>query len=168
MNFPTNTTYLEEREKENVMDFAAILTEKEKIPEIDTLDTALATFQSINRQNEKDYDLKYSVKVTDLDKIKEVDIDLEEHNEKERKREEETKGVVVAELYKSNIPSKKVVMETLCDGLINSKQLKGPLHGKNAKELVRKIENEDVYVNILTEDKPKGKLRGKIKKLAFV
>ena len=33
------------RKKKNV-DFAAILTGKEEVPEVDTLDTALATFQS--------------------------------------------------------------------------------------------------------------------------
>jgi hypothetical protein len=103
-----------------------------------------------------------------MDKIKEVHIELEEDNEKERKRDKETKAVVVAELYKSHRPSKKVIMETFCDGLIDSKQLKGPLHEKNTKELVRKMENGQAYVDILTEDKPKGKLRGKIKKLAFI
>jgi hypothetical protein len=30
---------------------------------------------------------------------------------------------------------------------------------------VRKIEKGEVYVNISTEDKPKGKIRGQIKKL---
>jgi hypothetical protein len=39
---------------------------------VDTLDTALATCQSRN-DNE---DLNYSVKVTDIDKIKEVHIDI--------------------------------------------------------------------------------------------
>jgi hypothetical protein len=39
---------------------------------VDTLDTALATFQSRN-DNE---DLKYSFKVPDIDKIKEVHIDI--------------------------------------------------------------------------------------------
>jgi hypothetical protein len=56
-------------------------------------------------------------------------------------------------------------MGTLCNGTINSLQLKGSLHGKNTKELVRKIEGK-AYVDILTEDKPKGKVRGKIEKLA--
>ena len=48
--------------------FAAILTGREEVPVVDTLDTALATFQS----REGKEDLKYSVKVTDTDKIKEV------------------------------------------------------------------------------------------------
>jgi hypothetical protein len=123
------------------------------VPEVDTLDTALATFQSTNNNNKDD--LKYSVKVTDTDKIKEVDIHTGKPNEK---------GDVVAELYKSDTPSGEVI-GNLTEGKIRSKDLKGPLQGKNTKELVRKIEKGEAYVDVKTEDKPKGKVRGKIKKL---
>jgi CHRD domain len=149
----------EEEKKEDVVDFAAILTGKEEVPEVDTLDTALATFQS-NINNNKDDDeqnnIKYSVKVTDTDKIKEVHI----HTGKSHK-----KGDVVAELYKSEIPSGEVI-GSLTTGKIRPKDLKGSLQGKNTKELVRKIEKGEAYVDIMTEDKPKGKVRGKIKKLS--
>ena len=146
--------------KENVVDFAAILTGKEEVPEVDTLDTALATFQFNNNNNkdgddDKKEDLKYSVKVTDTDKIKEVHIHTGKPNEK---------GDVVAELYKSETPSGEVI-GNLTDGKIRSKDLKGSLQGKNTQELVRKIEKGEAYVDIRTEDKPKGKVRGKIKKL---
>ena len=77
MNFPTdnNKNQKDEEMKENIVDFAAILTGKEEVPEVDTLDTALATFQFNNNNNNKDdddkkEDLKYSVKVIDTDKIK--------------------------------------------------------------------------------------------------
>ena len=153
MNFPTKKK-LHEEKKKNV-DFAAILTGKEEVPEVDTLDTALATFQSKDDNNKKD--LKYSVKVTDTDKIKEVRIDIGKPLEKPE---------VVAELYKSEIPSDQQVLGNLCEGNINSQELKGPLKGKNTKELINKIEKGEAYVDILTEDKPKGKVRGKIKKLA--
>ena len=145
--------------KENVVDFAAILTGKEEVPEVDTLDTALATFQFNNNNkdgdDDKKEDLKYSVKVTDTDKIKEVHIHTGKPNEK---------GDVVAELYKSETPSGEVI-GNLTDGKIRSKDLKGSLQGKNTQELVRKIEKGEAYVDIRTEDKPKGKVRGKIKKL---
>jgi len=165
LNFPTNNNKSQEKEenkkKENIVDFAAILTGKEEVPEVDTLDTALATFQSTtnNNNNNKDDeidDLKYSVKVTDTDKIKEVDIHTGKPNEK---------GDVVAELYKSETPSGEVI-GNLTEGKIRSKDLKGPLQGKNTKELVKKIEKGEAYVDLRTEDKPKGKVRGKIKKLA--
>ena len=164
MNFPTDNNKNQdqkEKKEENIVDFAAILTGKEEVPEVDTLDTALATFQSTNNNNnnnkddEKD-DLKYSVKVTDTDKIKEVDIHTGKPNEK---------GDVVAELYKSETPSGEVI-GNLTEGKIRSKDLKGPLQGKNTKELVKKIEKGEAYVDLRTEDKPKGKVRGKIKKLA--
>ena len=143
MNIPTDNkkNQKEKKKEENIVDFAAILTGKEEVPEVDTLDTALATFQSNNnsKEEEKD-DLKYFVKVTDTDKIKQVDIHTGKHNE-------------------------KVIMGNLTEGKIRSKDLKGPLQGKNTKELVRKIEKGEAYVDLKTEDKPKGKVRGKIKKL---
>jgi hypothetical protein len=162
LNFPTdnNKNQKDEEMKENIVDFAAILTGKEEVPEVDTLDTALATFQFNNNNNNKDNDdkkedLKYSVKVTDTDKIKEVHIHTGKPHEK---------GDVVAELYKSETPSGEVI-GNLTDGKIRSKDLKGSLQGKNTQELVRKIEKGEAYVDIRTEDKPKGKVRGKIKKL---
>ena len=158
MNFPTdNNKNQKEEMKENIVDFAAILTGKEEVPEVDTLDTALATFQFNNNKDDDDKkeDLKYSVKVTDTDKIREVHIHTGKPNEK---------GDVVAELYKSETPSGEVI-GNLTDGKIRSKDLKGSLQGKNTQELVRKIEKGEAYVDIRTEDKPKGKVRGKIKKL---
>ena len=158
MNFPTDNNKNQdqkEKKEENIVDFAAILTGKEEVPEVDTLDTALATFQSTNNNNNNKDDLKFSVKVTDTDKIKEVDIHTGKPNEK---------GDVVAELYKSETPSGEVI-GNLTDGKIRSKDLKGSLQGKNTQELVRKIEKGEAYVDIRTEDKPKGKVRGKIKKL---
>jgi hypothetical protein len=136
--------------KENIVDFAAILTWKEEVPKVDTLDTALATFQSTTTNNNDDEidDLKYSIKVTDTDKIKEVDIHTGKPNEK---------GDVVAELYKSETPSGEVI-GNLTEGKIRSKDLKGPLQGKNTKELVKKIEKGEAYVDLRTEDKPKGKV----------
>ena len=168
MNFPTDITYFEEKGTKNLVDFAAILTGKEQVPAVDTLDTALAIFQSTNKKDKKDYDLKYSVNVIDMDKIKEVQIDIGKlrKNEREEGKMEKEKKVVVAELYKSDIPSDKVIMGTLCNGIINSQKLKGSLQGKNTNDLVRKIKKGEAYVNILTEDKPKGKVRGKIEKLA--
>ncbi|HJT83281.1 MAG TPA: CHRD domain-containing protein, partial [Nitrososphaeraceae archaeon] len=170
LNRPTDITYLEKKETEIIVDFAAILTGKEQVPAVDTLDTALAIFQSTNKKDKKDYDLKYSVNVIDMDKIKEVQIDIGKlrKNEREERKMEKEKKVVVAELYKSDIPSDKVIMGTLCNGIINSQKLKGSLQGKNTNDLVRKIKKGEAYVNILTEDKPKGKVRGKIEKLAPV
>jgi hypothetical protein len=157
LNFPTDIKNQKEEMKENIVDFAAILTGKEEVPAVDTLDTALATFQFNNNKDDDDKkeDLKYSVKVTDTDKIKEVNIHTGKPNEKRD---------VVAELYKSEIPSGEVI-GNLTDGKIRSKDLKGSLQGKNTQELVRKIEKGEAYVDIRTEDKPKGKVRGKIKKL---
>ena len=62
---------------------------------VDTLDTALAIFQSRN-DNEN---LEYSVKVTDIDKIKEVHIDIGKPVEK---------ADVVAEMDKSETPTCEV------------------------------------------------------------
>jgi hypothetical protein len=69
-------------------------------------------------------------------------------------------------LYKSETPSCEV-WGNLCEGKINSQKLKGQLKGKNTKELIKKIEKGEAYVDIMTEDKPSGKVRGKIKKISI-
>jgi hypothetical protein len=154
LNFPNDKKLHEEKKKK--VDFAAILTGKEEVPEVDTLDTALATFQSNKKDDDKE-NLNFSVKTTDMSKIKEVRIDTG--------KQPKTGKEVVAELYKSKNPTGKV-MGNLCEGNINSQELKGPLQGKNTKELINKMEKGEAYVDIITEDKPRGKIRGKIKKLA--
>jgi hypothetical protein len=160
LNSPTNKkNHDDEEEKENV-DFAAILTGREEVPEVDTLDTALATFHSNKKDddnNKEKNDLKFSVKTTDMSKIKEVHIYTGKPSEK---------GDVVADLYKSETPSGEVIMDNISEGKIKSKDLKGPLEGKSTQELIRKMEKGEAYVDISTVDKPKGKVRGKIKKLA--
>jgi hypothetical protein len=133
------------------VDYFAILTGREEVPQVYTLDTALATFQSKDNN-----DLKFSVKITEMSKIKQVNIDIGKSSQREE---------IVAELYKSEIPSDEVTGK-LCEGDISSQDLKGQLRGEDTAELVRKIENGQAYVNILTVDKPNGKIRGKIKKLS--
>ena len=150
MNFSNDKEY-NKNDNKNI-DFAAILTGREEVPVVDTLDTALATFQS--KDNE---DLKFSVKITEMSNIKEVSIDVGKHE----------KGETVAELFKSETPTDEVTGK-LCEGDLSSQDLKGPLQGKNTEELVVKIENGEAYVNISTEDKPKGKVRGQIKKLDHI
>ncbi|MGH9981671.1 MAG: CHRD domain-containing protein [Nitrososphaeraceae archaeon] len=162
MNSPTNKKNHDDKEEKENVDFAAILTGREEVPEVDTLDTALATFQSNKKDddddnNNKKNDLKFSVKTTDMSKIKEVHIYTGKPSEK---------GDVVADLYKSETPSGEVIMDNISEGKIKSKDLKGPLEGKSTQELVRKMEKGEAYVDISTADKPKGKVRGKIKKLA--
>ena len=149
MNFShNNEKYNDDIEYVN---YFAILTGREEVPQVYTFDTALATFQSQDNS-----DLKFSVKITEMSKIKQVNIDIGKSSQKEE---------IVAELYKSETPSEEVTGK-LCEGDISSHDLKGQLQGKHTEELLRKIEHGKAYVNILTEDKPKGKIRGKIKKLS--
>ena len=75
-------------------------------------------------------------------------------------------GEVVAELYKTETPLEKEVIGDLCNGKLNSYDLRGPLQGKNINDLITKMEKEEAYVNILTEDNLKGKIRGQITNLA--
>ena len=150
MNFSHNYEKYKDDDIEYV-DYFAILTGREEVPQVFTLDTALATFQSQDNS-----DLKFSVKITEMSQIKQVNIDIGKSSEREE---------IVAELYKSKTPSDEVTGK-LCEGDISSHDLKGQLEGKDTKELVRKIEDGKAYVNILTVDKPNGKIRGKIKKLS--
>ena len=133
--------------------FAAILTGKEEVPSIDTYDTGLAVFQPKGSNNNN---LKFSIKIAGMDKIKKACLHIGKPHED---------GEVVAELYKSETPQDEVIGD-LCHGKLNSYDLKGSLQGKNINDLVTKMEREEAYVNILTEDNPKGKIRGQITNLA--
>jgi hypothetical protein len=121
------------------------------------LDITLATFQSNakNKDSEKD-ELKYAVKVTDTDKIEDV------------------------EIHTSNLTKTKISLLTcinqvllqeklwyLTEGNIRSNDLKGSLEGKNTKDLVRKKEKKEAYGEIRREDKPKGKVRDTINKFTM-
>ena len=101
MNSPTKKKNHDDKEEKENVDFAAILTGREEVPKVDTLDTALATFQSNKKDddNKEKNDLKFSVKVTDIDKIKEVHIDIGKPVEK---------ADVVAEMDKSETPTCEV------------------------------------------------------------
>ena len=94
------------------------------------MDTALATFQcnTAATTNKKD-DLKYSVKVTDTDKIKEVHIHTGKPNEK---------GDVVAELYKSETPSDEVIMDNITEGKIESKESERSTSGEKYRRTGQK------------------------------
>lgn len=133
--------------------FAAILTGKEEVPAIDTYDTGLAVFQPKGSNNNN---LKFSIKIAGMDKIKKACLHIGKPHED---------GDVVAELYKSDTPQDEVIGD-LCHGKLNSYDLKGPLEGKKINDLVTKMEREEAYVNIVTEDNPKGKIRGQITNLA--
>ena len=114
MNSPTKKKNHDDKEEKENVDFAAILTGREEVPEVDTLDTALATFQSNKKDddNKEKNDLKFSVKTTDMSKIKEVHIYTGKPSEK---------GDVVADLYESETPSGEVIMDNISEGKIKSK-----------------------------------------------
>ena len=52
-------------------------------------------------------------------------------------------------------------MGNLCEGNINSQELKGPLKGKNTKELINKMEKGEAYVDIIDRGQTKGKSKRK-------
>lgn len=58
-------------------------------------------------------------------------------------------GEVVAELYKTETPLEKEVIGDLCNGKLNSYDLRGPLQGKNINDLITKMEKEEAYVKYI-------------------
>jgi hypothetical protein len=121
------------------------------------LDITLATFQSHakNKDSEKDA-LKYAVKVPDTEKIEDVEI----HTSNLTKTEISLLTCINQVLFRRSYGY-------LTEGNIRSNVLKGSLEGKNNRDLVRKREKKEVYVEIRREDKPKGKVRDTINKLTM-
>ena len=55
---------------------------------------------------------------------------------------------------------------TSIGGIITSANLKGPLSGKQISDLIRLIQDGKAYVNVHTDQKPNGEIRGQLKPLS--
>lgn len=127
--------------------FIAGLSGSQEVPPIDTNATGSASFLT----NLSDM-IMYTVNVTNLANITDMGIHIGKQGET---------GPVVVTLFSSQSPSSEV-NGTLSQGNITSTDFKGPLVGKQLSDLVNLMRSGDSYVNIMTEQKPKGEIRGQI------
>lgn len=67
-------------------------------------------------------------------------------------------GPVVVTLFNSSSPQNEIVEK----GTINATNLEGPMKGKTIPDLLAAMKNGNTYVNVHTEQNPKGEIRGQL------
>lgn len=67
-------------------------------------------------------------------------------------------GPVVVTLFNSSSPQNEV----LKNGTITANDLVGPMKGKTIPDLLEAMKNGSTYVNVHTEQNPKGEIRGQL------
>jgi len=126
--------------------FSTPLTGREEVPPVDSNSTGIALFAF------KDDNLNFKINVTNLENIEGAHIHNGEFGQN---------GEVIVTLFKAAKPT-DIVNGTLVKGNVNASSLEGSLKGKTINDLVQLINNTQTYVNIHTEQYPKGEIRGQI------
>ncbi len=119
------------------------------VPPIETNATGLAEFRPILNENT----VTYTLNVTDIDNVTAAYIHSGEQGQN---------GPIVITLFKSDIPTPKMVSGLLSEGDITADNLQGPLAGKQLSELLSSMHSMGLYVNVHTTKYPDGEIRGQI------
>ena len=144
--------------------FTATLSGKEVIPPVKTDGTGIANFE------DGENSLSYQINVLNAGKITSVQINHGAVG---------TNGDAIVTLIESkddddvnligNIPTLTGVASTTqssssfsASGNVNVADLTGPFKDKTIADLVIAMQSGETYVNVLTEDRPEGELRGQI------
>ena len=127
--------------------FSAMLSGGEEVPLVNTAATGVASFTWNGGQT-----IKYYLNVTDLDKITAAYI----YNAPKGQN-----GDVVVTLFKADSPT-GIISGNLANGTITPSNLEGQMQGALFRDFIKALEIGETYVNIQTEKKPNGEIRGQI------
>lgn len=127
--------------------YAAMLVGANEVPPVETD----ARGHAIIHTGDPD-ELSYRITVTDLERPAAAHIHLGKPGEN---------GPVVALLYSAPRGDVKIV-GVLAQGVITKDDLVGPMQGKSLSALVDEIKAGNTYVNVHTESRPDGEIRGQI------
>jgi hypothetical protein len=125
------------------------LSGKDEVPPNDSNVTAWAKFQSVNNGSQ----LTYSVSISGLKKITAAHLHqgIEGQN-----------GDIVAVLSNGKSAEDAGNVTISWNGNITKDDLQGPLKGKEISDLVSRMKNASIYVNVHTDEYKDGVIRGQI------
>lgn len=129
--------------------FSAQLSGNEEVPPVQTDATGSAEFTAPHFDN-----IGYSLNVSNIDKVTMAHI----HSGKQGEN-----GPPVVTLFMAETPSTEPINGNLVSGNITNANLEGPMAGKTVMDLTKSMELGETYVNVHTEENPKGEIRGQIK-----
>ncbi|MFZ0557587.1 MAG: CHRD domain-containing protein [Nitrososphaeraceae archaeon] len=98
--------------------------------------------------------IKYEVNVKDIDNVIAAQI-------QQGKKGESGPVIVTLIRFKALTPTGPVD-GLLAEGNITADKLQGPLKGKQISDLTTLIDDNNAYVNVLTQQNPEGEIRGQI------
>ncbi len=127
--------------------FVAGLTGNEVIPPVDTNAQASTSFQPMSGGK-----LIYILNVTDISNVTQAQIYLGKQGEN---------GPVIFTLFSSEYPISRM-SGTLSQGNITPADFQGPMKGKQLSDLISLMQHGGAYVNVITQQNPKGEVRGQI------
>lgn len=130
--------------------FVASLSGDKEVPPIQTQATGTAGFSQPHLSN-----MTYGVQVQNIESVTAAHI----HQGKEGQN-----GPIVVTLFKAdNNTGTGPINGQLVGGTISNDMLEGPMAGKTLEgDLVKAIQNGEVYVNVHTTQNPDGAIRGQI------
>ena len=130
--------------------FVASLSGDKEVPPVQTQATGTAGFSQPHLSN-----MTYGVQVQNIESVTAAHI----HQGKEGQN-----GPIVVTLFRADINTGTgPVNGQLVGGTISNDMLEGPMAGKTLEgDLVKAIQNGEVYVNVHTTQNPDGAIRGQI------
>ena len=130
--------------------FVASLSGDKEVPPVQTQATGTAGFSQPHLSN-----MTYGVQVQNIESVTAAHI----HQGKEGQN-----GPIVVTLFKAdNNTGTGPINGQLVGGTISNDMLEGPMAGKTLEgDLVKAIQNGEVYVNVHTTQNPDGAIRGQI------
>ncbi|MEX2461920.1 MAG: CHRD domain-containing protein [Paenibacillaceae bacterium] len=130
--------------------FRAFLSGRNEVPAVRTIATGNAVFQLSANGTQ----LRFRLVVNNISRVTQAHIHLGRRGQN---------GPVVAFLFgptKFGISVRRGVVR----GVLNNRDLVGPLKGKTLLDLIREIKRGNTYVNVHTVQHPDGEIRGQISK----
>ena len=141
--------------------YSASLSGSAEVPNVNTQATGDAVFKS-NAQAaaaggaaaaaSSGDKLSYTVDVNDIDQVTGSHIHMGKSGDN---------GPIIVTLFDPQTPTGKVNGE-LTSGTITAHDLSGPMKGKQLSDLLDLFEQGEAYVNVHTQNHPKGEIRGQI------
>ncbi|WP_438351756.1 CHRD domain-containing protein [Paenibacillus sp. FA6] len=128
--------------------FRAFLSGRNQVPPVRTIATGNAVF----RLNANATQLRFHLVINNISQVTQAHIHLGRRGRN---------GPVVAFLFgpsKFGISVRRGVVR----GVLNSRDLVGPLQGKTLTDLIREIRAGNTYVNVHNVEHPDGEIRGQI------
>src|SRR5215212_4074943 len=155
IGFPILAVAAGEGRQEEEEKFIAQMSGVEELPPLnDTSAIGIAQFKA-GQDN-----IMYTVNVTDIENVTAAHIHSGQVGEN---------GPVVTTLFKEDSPTTAATTTittamngVLSKGNITSINLEGPMTGKLLSNLTSAMRNEQTYVNVHTQQKPNGEIRGQI------